>query len=260
MASSRSEPRFVGRTALVTGAGSGIGRATVLRLASEGARVVGLDVDAGAIGETAALVAELDGAPDLLALTGDVSVKDDCEFAVGATVDRFGGLDVLANVAGIVRMRHFADVTEEEWRRVFGVNVDGVFFLSQAAIPHLLLAEGGGRIVNVVSNAGLMGQAYSSSYCASKGAVVQLTRALATEFVKQPLRVNAVAPGGVDTPLSKGVRFPDGVDWDLVQKFVSERGMGTPDDVATAIAFLASDDALLANGTILSIDQGLVAG
>src|SRR5690606_15882786 len=146
----------------------------------------------------------------------DVSDPEACRAAVAACVDAHGRLDVLGNVAGIARAEHVTDVTVERYRQMMAVNVDGCFFLAQAAIPHLL--ETHGNIVNIASNAGLMGQAYTVVYCMTKGAIVQFTRALAMEYAKKPLRVNAVAPGGTDTTLTRQFEIPEGVDPQLMAR------------------------------------------
>jgi NAD(P)-dependent dehydrogenase (short-subunit alcohol dehydrogenase family) len=173
-------------------------------------------------------------------------------------VDAFGRLDVLANIAGIVRFSHSPDMAESEWNLVLAVNLSGPFFLSQAAIPHLLASEG--NIVNVASNAGLMGQAYTAAYCASKGGLVQMTRALAMEYMKQPIRVNCVCPAGTDTNMNKRIDFPDDVDWKLIGRFSGQRGFAAAEDVAAAIAFIASGEAGTVHGSIFSVDNGMMAG
>ena len=199
------QARFEGKAALVTGAGSGIGRAVALRLTGEGAQVLAHDLNGDALSETAKLVA--DAGATLATRTGDISSRDECVATVAAAVDQFGKLDVLGNIAGIARAEHFPEVEERAYRQMMGVNVDACFFLAQAAIPHLLETEG--NIVNIASNAGLMGQAYTVAYCMTKGAIVQLTKALAMEYAKTPLRVNAIAPGGVDTSLSRNFQMPE---------------------------------------------------
>jgi meso-butanediol dehydrogenase/(S,S)-butanediol dehydrogenase/diacetyl reductase len=251
-----AERRFDGKVALVTGAASGIGRATVLRLASEGARVFGHDVNGAGLEETAALVTA--GGGEAKVRTGDVSDPAECRATVEACVAEFGRLDVLGNVAGIARGEHVTDVTVDQYRQMMGVNMDGPFFMAQAAIPHLL--ETSGNIVNIASNAGLMGQAYTVVYCMTKGAVVQLTRALAMEYVKTPLRVNAIAPAGTHTNLVATYRMPEDCDWDLVGRYSGMRGMGTAEEIAALFAFVASDEGAGIDGAILSSDRAVTAG
>jgi NAD(P)-dependent dehydrogenase (short-subunit alcohol dehydrogenase family) len=245
--------RFEGRTALITGAGSGIGRATTLRIVEEGGTVFALDIDEARLKETADL-----GGERVVIRPTDVTVVAECRTAVAEAVERLGRLDILGNVAGIAANSHLTDVTEADYRRMFGVNVDAYFFLAQAAIPHLL--ETNGVIVNIASNAGLMGQAFSVVYTMTKGAVVQLTRSLAMEYMKKPLRVVAIAPGGTDTALVRNFSMPDDVDWDLIGRYTSPRGFAKPEDIAALFCFLASDEAKNIHGAIVSSDNGLTAG
>jgi NAD(P)-dependent dehydrogenase (short-subunit alcohol dehydrogenase family) len=250
------EKRFAGKVAIVTGAASGIGRAVSLRLATEGASVFGHDLAAEKLDKTAAEVRA--GGGTMRTRAGDISDPDECRALVESCVATFGRLDVLGNNAGIARADHFTDVTVESYRRMMAVNVDGYFFTAQAAIPHLL--ESGGNIVNLASNAGLMGQAYTVVYCMSKGAVVQLTRALAMEYAKTQLRVNALAPSGIATALSSSFHIPPDVDADLMRPYMGFRKLGTADDVAELFAFVASDAARSVHGAILAIDRGVTAG
>jgi NAD(P)-dependent dehydrogenase (short-subunit alcohol dehydrogenase family) len=251
-----ADARFEGKVALITGAGSGIGRAVTLRLASEGADILAHDLNADALAETAKLVA--DAGATITTRAGDISSRDECVASVAAAVEQFGGLDVLGNIAGIARAEHFPDVEERAYRQMMGVNVDACFFLAQAAIPHLLEREG--NIVNIASNAGLMGQAYTVAYCMSKGAIVQLTRALAMEYAKAPLRVNAIAPGGVDTSLSRNFQMPADLDFELMARYTGFRAMGSGDDIAAMFALVASDEGRSIHGAILSVDRGITAG
>jgi len=248
--------RFDGKVALLTGAGSGIGRATALRLASEGASVFAVDVNPAGLEETAKLAK--DEGHTVTTHVADVTSRDACIGAVDACVKAFGRLDVLGNIAGIARAHHVKDVTPEEWELIMAVNVSGPFWLAQAAIPHLL--ETSGNIVNIASNAGLMGQAYTVPYCVSKGAIVQMTRALAMEFVKTPLRVNAIAPGGVETNLTHTFNIPPDVDFELMAPYTGHRGMAKPEEIAALFAFVASDEARNIHGAIISSDAGLTAG
>jgi meso-butanediol dehydrogenase/(S,S)-butanediol dehydrogenase/diacetyl reductase len=250
------EQRFNDKVALITGAASGMGRATCIRLAAEGAQILAVDVDSTGLEETSRMIAEQGG--QIEGRLCNVTQRNECAEAVQHAIDRFGRLDVLANIAGVVRFAHTPKMSEADWNLVLGVNLSGPFFLSQEAIPHLLEAHG--NIVNVASNAGLMGQAYTAAYCASKGGLVQLTRSLAMEFMKKPLRVNAVCPAGTDTQMNKGIDFPDDVDWKLIGRFTGSRGFAQPSDIASAIAYVASDEAKMVHGSIFSVDQGMMAG
>ncbi|MBV9291531.1 MAG: SDR family oxidoreductase [Frankiales bacterium] len=256
--SDQSAGRYAGKRVLLTGAASGIGRAVTLRLASEGARVFALDIDEAGLAATAKAAAG-----QVAVRRCDVTSAAECRAAVEAAVGELGGLDVLGNIAGVARGEHMTEVTESAYRQMMGVNVDGYFFMAQAAIPHLLASGEAGNdpvIVNIASNAGLIGQAYTVVYCMTKGAVVQLTRALAMEFLKSPLRVVGIAPGGVETGLVHGYQMPADVDWDLVMRYTGARGLAQPDDIANLFAFLASDEARNIHGTVVSSDGGMTAG
>ena len=244
--------RFAGKVALVTGAGSGIGRAVTIRLAAEGASVLAVDIDGGRLEETQSLASGT-----VAARTADVSDPAACAAAVAACVDELGRLDVLGNVAGIYVASHATDLTVEQYRRVMGVNLDGCFFLAQAALPHLL--DVNGTIVNIASNAGLQGVPYSVAYAMSKGGVVQLTRALAVEYLKTGLRVNAIAPAGTNTNITATAQFPPDIDPAIARRMAGMRGMAEPEEVAALFAFLASDEARSVTGAIYTIDNGLTA-
>ncbi len=248
--------RFDGKVALVTGAASGIGRAVAVRLAAEGAQVLGHDLDADGLTQTAKLAADAGGGMQVR--VGDLSSRDECIAAVAACVCELGRIDVLGNVAGIAWAEHFTQISEDDYRRMMAVNVDACFFTCQAALPHLLATHG--AIVNIASNAGVVGQAYTTAYCMSKGAVVQLTRSLAMEFAKTPVRINAIAPGGIETALTGSYRMPSDVDFDLVGRYIGFRGLAKPEDVAAMFAFVASDEAANVHGAVLACDGGMTAG
>jgi NAD(P)-dependent dehydrogenase (short-subunit alcohol dehydrogenase family) len=249
-----SQHRFPDRTAIVTGAGSGLGAATARRLASEGARVACLDVAVEAAERTAAAVHAAGATARAYAV--DVADPTAVRDAVGAAVRELGRPSVVVNCAGIGRFWHSHEMPFADWQRVIGVNLTGTFLVCQATLPWLL--DGGGSIMNVASNAGLMAQPYSAAYCASKGGVVQLTRALADEYLERGVRVNCVAPGGIDTPLQEAFRnVPEGLDWKKLMKIRTPLGTATPDEVASLIAFVASDEGRYMTGAIVSIDGGL---
>ena len=245
--------RFAGKMALVSGAASGIGRAVAMRLAGEGARVACLDRD----GEGARAVAK--ALPrEALALECDVADPAAVERAASETLTALGGLDVLCNAAGIGRFEHFADVTVENWRRVLSVNLDGAFHLIRSVLASLL--ERRGAIVNVASAAGLRGQAYTTAYCVSKAGLVSLTRCLAVEYARQGLRVNCVCPGGVRTPFLQNFLPPEGADPELLARLNLVPRLPEPEEIAEAVAWLASSDAETLNGVALPMDYGASAG
>lgn len=247
--------RFDGKVAVVTGAASGIGRTTATQLAAEGASIYGVDIDEAGLKQTAETIAAAGGTMQLG--RHDLTRRDDCFGAVEAAVGAFGRLDVLCNVAGVSKFHHFVDMPEEDWNLLIAINLSALAFTCQAAIPHLVETQG--SIVNVASVAGLVGQSYTVAYCAAKGGVVMLTKALAAEYIKTGLRVNAVAPGGVKTPMNETIQIPEDVDWKLVQRFMGQRGLCEPEEISAAICFLASDDARFTHGAILSVDGGLAS-
>jgi len=247
--------RFTDRVAVVTGAGSGLGRATAHRLAEEGAPVAAVDLDGDAAEKTVAEIGERGGTAR--AYTTDVSDPAQAQSAVDSTAADLGRPEVLVNAAGIGSFAHTVEETYDRWSAILGVNLTGTFLMCQAALRHML--EGGGVIVNVASNAGLMGQPYSAAYCASKGGVVNLTRALSVEYVRRGVRVNAVAPGGMNTPMIAGFRMPEGVNMKEFARVTSPLGAAEPEEVAGVIAYIASDDGRYMTGSIVSIDGGITA-
>lgn len=232
--------RFTGKRVLVTGAASGVGKATAELFAAEGAELLALDVTE-APGVTRCELTDFEAVRSLVA---------------GA-----GAFDVVLNIAGIVRLDHLADVPLETWQRHLDVNLTAPFVISQAALPGL--RERKGNIVNVASVAGLRGQAYSAAYCASKAGLVMLTKSMALELAGQGVRVNCVCPGGINTPLLVGVAktMPTDLDPTLMARLYNPLppGFCEPDEIAEAIAYLASDAARSITGSALSIDGGTLS-
>ncbi|WP_419919369.1 SDR family NAD(P)-dependent oxidoreductase [Candidatus Poriferisocius sp.] len=259
--------RFSKKVALVTGAGSGIGRATAARMVSEGAVVVGSDISSSGLDETAGIISSsgldettgiINDAAAFYPVVSDVRSREACHELVDSTVTEHGHLDVLCNIAGVAGCHRVGDVDQSTWDQIMGVNVSGVFWMSQAALPHL--ESSGGCIVNMASNAGQIGQAYTVPYCASKAAVILITKAMAMETIRTPVRINAVAPGGVETNLVASFEFPADPDMELMGRYMGFRGMAQAGDIASAVAYLASDEAHRIHGAVLSVDAGLTAG
>jgi len=248
--------RFEDKVAIVSGAASGIGKATAERLASEGAKVACLDVQAEAAAGTAKAIQQKGG--EAVAIVCDVSDPQSVADAVAKTLDTYGKLDSLCNIAGIIQFGNTHEVSLETWKRVLDVNLTGTFLMSQHALPHLL-ADGGGSIVNTSSTAALKGQAWTAAYSASKGGVQALTYVMAVEYGKQHLRVNAVNPGSIKTAMMTGFQLPDGADMSLVQRTMALDKPRGPEYAASVFAFLASDDAAHINGETIRVDGGALA-
>jgi meso-butanediol dehydrogenase / (S,S)-butanediol dehydrogenase / diacetyl reductase len=248
--------RFDDKVVLVTGAASGIGRATVDRLASEGATVACIDVQSDAV-EEAAASARATGAA-ARAWVCDISDEPAVVAMVSEMVAEFGRLDVLCNVAGILRVAsHSHEVSLEQWNQLIAVNLTGTFLVTRECIPHLLETEG--NIVMAASTSSLAGHPWMLAYAASKGGVLAMTYTLAVEYAKRGLRVNAVAPGGIDTPI-RSIEFPsEGIDVELFARISPIDQVRGPETVASAIAFLASDDAAHVNGECLRVDGATLA-
>ena len=242
--------RVTGRNALVTGAASGIGRCTALRLADEGATVVAVDITADALAEVAAEAEPMTGS--IIARPGDVSTEHGVQSIVGGAVDELGSLDVLVNVAGILSFSHAHEVSLEEWNRILTVNLTGTFLMCREALPHLLATKG--NIVNLASTASHAGQPWAVAYSASKGGVLAMTRELAIEYAEQGLRCNSVSPGAIDTPITLAFTLPEGANPKLLRRVTPLGDFGTPEGIASAIAFIASDEASHMNGADIRMD------
>jgi NAD(P)-dependent dehydrogenase (short-subunit alcohol dehydrogenase family) len=245
-----------GKRAIITGAAGGIGSATARAFIREGARVVLVDRDQRRADE---LATELGG--DSAGVGADVATEDGCRLVVDRALARFGGVDVLFNNAGIIRRADVVDISVEDWDRVFAVNVRAVFLMCKLVVP-VMAAAGGGSIINTGSGWGLTGGANAIAYCASKGAVVNMTRALAIDHGPQGIRVNSVNPGDTDTPMLREEARQLGVDPDEFLREAADRPlrrMGRPDEIAAAVLWLASDASSFVTGAALPVDGGGIA-
>ncbi len=249
-----------GRVALVTGATSGIGEATAIAAAAAGARVMLTGRDGGKASAVLRRIEETGGTGDVI--LGDVALSSFCDEAVGRTMSTYGRLDVLANIAGTMWRGDALATDDEAWRRVMATNLDGTFFMARAAI-RTMKETGGGAIVNLASTVGLVGTPGMPAYCASKGAVVNLTRALALDHATDGIRVNAVCPGAVDTPmLVSGHRGAGNSPDEVLERNragIPQGRIPKPEEIARLIIFLASDDGLHITGAAISIDGGYTA-
>jgi NAD(P)-dependent dehydrogenase (short-subunit alcohol dehydrogenase family) len=245
-----------GKAAVVTGAASGLGRATALKLAEAGSNLFLVDVNLEGLEETAGLAG--DKGVQAVAYVADLSDPDACRKAVDTAAARFGRLDALCNIAGIIKMANSDTMPRDDWERTIAINLSAPFFLSQAAIPHLLESEG--AIVNCASSAAFIGEAYAAAYCASKAGLVSLTKAMAMEYARKPIRINAVAPGGMMTNIASNMTMPQDAEFDLIKRYSGLRGLVEVDDVADLITMLASPAGRSYHGACVSIDAGITAG
>jgi NAD(P)-dependent dehydrogenase (short-subunit alcohol dehydrogenase family) len=251
--------RIAGKGCLVTGTASGIGRAIAARFAAEGGRVVCVDVVPEALGETVRAIREAGG--EAVEFVADVSDRAAITAAVEDCVERYGGIGVLVNNAGVNLPGVFHEVDDMTIERTLGVNVKGPIYACQAAIPHML-AAGGGSIVNISSVNGVVAEPYLTIYATSKGGVVMLSRGIALDYAKQGIRCNVICPGWVDTPINYAhAEMLGGLDkvYATIDSFQPIGRPGTPEEIAALALFLASDEASFMTGSVVLADGGMTA-
>ncbi|CAB4535931.1 unannotated protein [freshwater metagenome] len=254
-----SSLRVENRVAIVTGAGSGIGQASAIRLAEEGATVVCADINAEAVNETANQIVKAGFKAESQAI--DISDSQACTAIVDATAAKFGAVDILVNNAGVNLPGVFHEVSNETIDRTLNVNVKGAMYLTRAALPHMLKNKRG-SIVNMSSVNGLVSEPYLSVYSASKGAIVMFTRGIALDYAKTGIRCNAICPGWVDTPINHAhAKMLGGLDhvYKTIDSFQPIGRPGTSREIANVVLFLASDESSFMTGSIVSADGGMTA-
>jgi len=249
------------KVAVVSGGASGIGRACAELLSTSGAKVAVFDIDVAAGQGTAKGIIEQGG--QAIFINCDVSQNQSCKKAIKQVMDEFGRLDILVNAAGIVTRASVIETSEADWDRVIAVNLKSVYLLSKYSIP-LMTQIGGGAIINISSGWGLVGGKDAAAYCASKGAVVLLTKAMALDHGSQGIRVNCICPGDTDTPLLHSESVALGISYEqLIEESSSDRPLGrigTPMDIAQSVLFLASNASTYITGSVLVVDGGGLAG
>ena len=247
--------RLKNKVAIVTGAGSGIGRSIALAFAREGAKVVVADLNEKGGLETVDLVKK--EKEEAIFVKVDVSQAENIDQMVEVCLKEFGQVDILVNNAGIVKMSPLHETTEEDWDKILGVNLKSVFLSSKKVLP-IMLSQGKGKIINVASIAGLVGFSNLGAYCASKGGIIALTREMALEYAPQKINVNCIAPGIIKTAMTKEM-LADPATKQSFESSTPYPRLGEPEDIAQAAVYLASDESDFVNGEILVVDGGWIA-
>lgn len=246
--------RFKNKVALVAGAASGIGQATAIRFASEGALVYCVDLEQEGLQQTATMIHDIGGSADTRLC--DVTCEQQVADCLQACIARFGKLDHLSNMAGILRFDHFHELRLEDFNRIIAVNLTGTFLMCREAIPYLL--KTGGNIVNASSTSAMAGVPWAAAYAASKGAVLAMTKTIAVEYAKLGLRANCICPGDIKTPM-RSPSFPEDADLAMLERCMSLTGAKGPEAVAGVIAMLASEDGAHITGESIRMDGGTLS-
>lgn len=247
--------RFRDRVVLVTGAGSGIGKASALRIAAEGGAVCCVDLDAEAVEATVAEIGAAGG--EAVAHRCDIGDESDVNETVKACIDQYGSLYALVNMAGVLRFDDSEALQTSHWQKVVDINLTGTMFLCRAVLPHLIRTQG--SIVNAASTAALQGLPCGLAYSASKGGVLAMTRTIAVEYAKRGVRANCVCPGDINTGMTDGINFPESMNFDLMPRLMSLTGAKGPEVVAGVIAMLASEDGIHITGEDVRVDGGTLS-
>jgi NAD(P)-dependent dehydrogenase (short-subunit alcohol dehydrogenase family) len=247
--------RFKDKIVLVTGAGSGIGKASALRMAREGGSVFCVDLNAAAVEATAAEISA--AGSEATSHVCDVSDEGSVQACIEACVARYGSLYGLVNMAGILRFDDTAELQTGDWQKVIDINLTGTMFLCRAALPHLL--ETRGSIVNAASTASLAGLPCGVAYSASKGGVLAMTRSIAVEYAKRGVRANCICPGDINTGMTDNIGFPESMDFELMPRIMSLTGAKGPEVVAGVIAMLVSEDGVHITGEEIRVDGGTLS-
>lgn len=247
--------RFTDKVVLITGAGSGIGKASALRVAAEGGSVFCVDLNRKAVEVTAAEIAGAGG--EATVQVCDVSDEVSVQACVQSCVERYGSLFGVANMAGILRFDDTQELQTNHWQKVIDINLTGTMFLCRAVLPHLVKTQG--SIVNAASTAALSGLPCGLAYSASKGGVLAMTRSIAVEYAKRGVRANCVCPGDINTGMTDGIAFPETMDFELMPRIMSLTGVREPKVVAGVIAMLMSEDGVHITGEDIRVDGGTLS-